>query len=97
MAMPYMLDQAGTISGVVMFVASMALTQLSIARVLDVDAALRPASAKGQQSARKPLLGANAETEDPPEGATSLVRDMPCCQPCGSVQISQSALPLIII
>ena len=94
MAMPYMLDQAGTISGVVMFVASMALTQLSIARVLDVDAALRPASAKGQQSARKPLLGANAETE---EGATSLVRDMPCCQPCGSVQISQSALPLIII
>ena len=40
MAMPYMLDQAGTISGVVAFVLSMAVTQLSIARLLDVDAVL---------------------------------------------------------
>jgi hypothetical protein len=58
--MPYMLDQAGTIVGVIMFVISMGLTQLSIARVLDVTAALqaqqlRPGSAK-------PLLaGSNAK------------------------------------
>ena len=35
MAMPYMLDQAGTVTGVIIFVVSMALTQFSISRLLD--------------------------------------------------------------
>ena len=60
-AMPYMLDQAGTIAGVVMFVVSMALTQLSIARLLDVGAALQRRSTS--VSAHKPLLGAPTEAE----------------------------------
>ena len=54
-AMPYMLDQAGTISGVIMFVISMALTQLSIARLLDVTAALQRRSTR--VPVHKPLLG----------------------------------------
>ena len=62
MGMPFMLNTAGTISGVVMFVASMALTQLSIARVLDVGAAVqrRPA----QPSAKAGLLPAAAAREE---------------------------------
>ena len=34
MAMPYMLDRCGPISGVIMFIASMALTQFSILNLL---------------------------------------------------------------
>eukprot|EP01043_Picozoa_sp_COSAG02_P014839 COSAG02_NODE_619_length_19446_cov_9.557141_7_plen_123_part_00 len=61
-AMPYMLDQAGTIAGVIMFVISMGLTQLSIARLLDVAAALQRRSTS--VSVHRPLLGAPTETED---------------------------------
>ena len=50
-----MLDQAGTICGVIMFILSMGLTQLSIARVLDVTAALQ-AQQQQQRSSTKPLL-----------------------------------------
>ena len=66
-AMPYMLDQAGTISGVIMFVVSMALTQLSIARLLDVSAALQRRSTS--VPVHKRLLDAPTEVED-----TNLVR-----------------------
>jgi len=40
MSMPYMLDQAGTISGVIMFVVSMLLTQVAIINLLAVKAKL---------------------------------------------------------
>ena len=71
-AMPYMLDQAGTIAGVIMFIISMALTQLSIDRLLDVAAALPRRSTS--VSAHKPLLGAPAETE----ATGNLVRAQHC-------------------
>ena len=67
-AMPYMLDQAGTICGFIMFIASMALTQLSIARVLDVAATLQ--HRRKSASARTPLVAAAAGTE----AADELVR-----------------------
>lgn len=66
-AMPYMLDQAGTICGFVMFIISMGLTQLSIARVLDVAAALQH---RRTSASAKPLLGTAAGKE----AAAELVR-----------------------
>ena len=84
-AMPYMLDQAGTIAGVIMFVISMALTQLSIDRLLDVAAAL-PRRSTGV-SAHTPLLGASAETE----ATGNLVRaqKLQSASPIAFVQIRQ--------
>lgn len=55
-----MLDQAGTICGVIMFVLSMGLTQLSIARVLDVTAALQAQQQRQRSGSTKPLLADSA-------------------------------------
>eukprot|EP01047_Picozoa_sp_COSAG01_P042220 COSAG01_NODE_3673_length_5808_cov_15.591872_6_plen_319_part_00 len=69
MGMPYMLDQAGTIAGVIMFVASMALTQLSIDRLLEVDAELLRQHRLRKRSVAAAAIGSAAKRTSAPAAA----------------------------
>jgi amino acid permease len=69
MGMPYMLDQAGTIAGVIMFVASMALTQLSIVRLLEVDAELLRQHRLRKRSVAAAAIGSAAKRTSAPAAA----------------------------
>eukprot|EP01052_Picozoa_sp_SAG31_P033031 SAG31_NODE_3683_length_3989_cov_3.622108_5_plen_268_part_00 len=77
-AMPYMLDQAGVLAGVIMFVVSMAMTQFSIVRLCEVEDDLVGGSAPGSVnsgSAKAGLAGGLLQTASLQNGHPVLVAE----------------------